>query len=81
MKHYLLQHGNYGEGPVNPYLISESKKVLIDKVKRDVSEKFIESITEFFDSKDCVHIKLCKEYEYNGFKYNMFFIDVIDKIG
>lgn len=80
MKNYLLQHGNYGEGPVNPFLISLSKDALIDKVKELIPAQYINDIHTYYDSGDCVHITLSKSFEYSGFSYNMFFIDTIESI-
>lgn len=80
MKNYILQHGNYGEGAINPFLVSTSKEVLIDKVKSIIPCKFINDIQAYFDGGDCVHITLSKSFEYSGFSYNMFFIDTIENI-
>ena len=80
MKNYLLQHGNYGEGPISPFLVSTSKDFLIEKVKSIISEQYINDIHSYFDSGDCVHITLSKSFEYSGFSYNMFFIDAIEAI-
>ncbi len=80
MKNYLLQHGNYGEGPINPFLVSTSKNDLIGKVKSIIPADCINSINTYFDSGDCVHIRLTKPFEYSGFTYNMFFIDAIEAI-
>jgi len=80
MKNYLLQHGNYGEGPINPFLVSNSKDALIEKVKSIIPEKFINEVRSYFDSGNCIHISLSKSFEYSGFSFNMFFIDEIDAI-
>lgn len=77
---YLLQHGNYGEGPINPFFVSESKEALIEKVKSIIPEKYITEIKTYFDSGNCVHITLSRNFHCSGFAYNMFFIDSIKKI-
>lgn len=79
-KMYLLQHGNYGEGPINPFLVSDSKEKLVEKVKILIPNQFINEIRTYFDSQDCIHISLSKSFEYSGFSFNMFFIDTIDCI-
>jgi len=80
MANYLLQHGNYGIGPINPFLVSTSKQQLIDKVKSIIPASCINSIDTYFDNGDCIHISLSKPFEYSGFTYNMFFIDAIESI-
>jgi len=80
MKNYLLQHGNYGQGAINPFLVSTSKEALIEKVKSIIPAEFINEIHTYFDSGDCVHIRLLKDFEFSGFSYNMFFIDKIEVI-
>lgn len=76
---FLLQHGNYGEGPINAFLVSESSLDLLKKV-REIAGNYISGITSIFDQGGCIHITLSKPLEYNGFMYNMFFIDRIKGI-
>lgn len=77
---YLLQHGNFGEGPINPFIVSDSKEKLIERIKQIIPAEFIYDTHTFFDSENCIHFRLTKNFEYNGFTYNMFFIDAIQSI-
>lgn len=77
---YLLQHGNYGEGPINPYMVSESSLELLKFVRKTVGNENIGAISSIFGSGGCIHISLTQDFEYNGFSYNMFFIDKIKSL-
>ena len=80
MKMFLLQHGIYGKGSINPFLVSDSKEVLIDKVKSIIPAEFINEIFSPYDSGNSIKIFLSKSFEYSGFSYNMFSIDIIEGI-
>lgn len=80
MTNYLLQHGNYGQGAINPFLVSASKESLVEKVKSIIPPEFIVEIRTFFDGGNTIHITLSKPFIYSGFSYDMFFIDSIDSI-
>lgn len=77
---YLLQHGNYGEGPINPFLVSNSPLSLLQKAREIVGNHHISNIRSKFDQDGSIHIQLDGNFEHNGFTYNMFFIDKIEEL-